>query len=82
MLKEAGPEMIEETQKRINNLKADMLVMSEEEKMEVQKYMSELQYILMQTAKNVEVADAVIENLEKEWRILFRKEMADKVFNK
>lgn len=76
MLEQAGPEMLEETKNRIEALKKIMAASSDEQKAELQKNMNELQYILAQTSKNVEVTPSVILNLEEEYRKTFRKEMA------
>lgn len=78
MLHEAGPKMIKETKNRIEELKIKMFNLSKNEKIELEKSMNELQYILMQTIKNVEVAPTMIINLEEEWRKTFKQEMANK----
>ena len=77
MLRDAGPEMVEETRTRIEELKTKMLKASKDDKVELQKTMNELQYILMQTSKNVEIALSMVIKLEEEWRKAFRIEMAE-----
>ena len=76
MLRDAGPEMVEETRTRIEELKTKMLKAPKDDKIELQKTMNELQYILMQTSKNVEIAPSMVIKLEEEWRKAFRIEMA------
>lgn len=77
MLRDAGPEMVEETRTRIEELKIKMSKASKDDKVEIQKDMNELQYIFMQTSKNLEIAPSMIIKLEEEWRKVFRIEMAE-----
>ena len=78
-LHEFGPEMIEETHDRIvqANKEKNKPFISKKRKEEIEQSLNALQYVFMQTQKNVEVSASMIHSINDEIRLRIRQELAD-----
>lgn len=77
-LREFGPEMVEETHNRILQAKKELdnKFTSKKRKEELKKSLNALQYVFMQTQKNIEVSGIMLSEIKREMRLRFRQEMA------
>ena len=78
-LREFGPEMIEETQERIRKAEKEKKsrFCSKDRKDEIDKALNALQYVFMQTSKNIEISAGMIHSIEVELRLRIRQQMAE-----